>query len=101
MESNKLPIIWSPQSDDDVENVLLYLEADWPPYVKIEFLNTLFTTLDWISSNPHIFIKPNESDSIRKYVMSEYHTLYFEIFDSKIDLLRIFDTRQDPNKLKL
>ena len=44
---------------------------------------------------------PNDSDRIRKYVMSEFHTLFFEIFDSHIELLRVYDNRQNPKNLRL
>jgi hypothetical protein len=57
--------------------------------------------LDWISLNPFIFMTPNDSDRIRKYVMSEFHTLFFEIFDSHIELIRVYDNRQDPKNLRL
>ncbi len=100
MESAKL-IIWSPEADQDLQNTLDYLERHWSLSVLQDFIYHLFNTLDWISLNPHTFTQLKKSDYIRKYVLSQHHTLYFEIFDSHIDLPRIFDNRQDPNKLKL
>jgi plasmid stabilization system protein ParE len=95
------PIIWSPEADLDLEQILGYLENKWSVYVVQDFINNLFSTLEWISFNPDSFMQVNKSDNIRKYVLSEHYTLYFEVFDKHIDLLRIFDNRQNPNKLSL
>lgn len=95
------PIIWSPEADLDLEHTVVYLESKWSVVVVQDFITNLFDTLDWISLNPHTFMQINKSDNIRKYVLSEHHTLYFEIFERHIDLLRIFDNRQNPNKLRL
>ena len=59
-----------------------YLEKKWPYHIAQDFLSNLFSTLDWIRLNPHSFMEYKNSDSIRKYVLSEFHTLYFEIFES-------------------
>ncbi len=95
------PLIWSPEADLDLEEILDYLEKKWTLSVAQDFINSLFNTLDWISFNPDSFMQINKSDNIRKYVLSEHYTLYFEVFDKHIDLLRIFDNRQNPNKLGL
>jgi len=75
-------IIWSPEADQDLESTLEYLEQHWSFSVIQDFLNHLFNTLDWISLNPNTLIPLNKSDNIRKYVLSQHHTLYIEIFDS-------------------
>jgi len=94
-------IIWSPEADQDLESTLEYLEQHWSLSVIQDFLHHLFNTLDWISLNPNTLIPLNKSDNIRKYVLSQHHTLYVEIFDSHINLLRIFDNRQNPTKLRV
>ena len=99
MELRK-PLIWSPEADNDLENILKYLEQNWSENVITAFLNELFRILDLIAENPQIFMKTSKESEIRKFVFSKQHTLYFEVFDSHINLLRIFDTRQDPTKLK-
>jgi plasmid stabilization system protein ParE len=93
-------IVWSPDAEKDLNNTLDYLEQNWPITVVQDFINNLFNTLDWISKNPLIFNHFKNKDNIRKYVLSQHHTLYFELVDSQVYLLRIFDNRQDPNKLK-
>ena len=90
------PMIWSPEADQDLANTLHYLEQHWSYPVVQDFINHLFTTLDWIASNPNTLLSINQLGNIRKFVLSEHHTLYFEISDSHIALLRIFDNRQNP-----
>ena len=95
------PLIWSPEADNDLESILEYLERRWPYHIAQDFLSNLFSTLDWLRMNPHSFMEHKKSDNIRKYVLSEFHTLYFEIFETHIDLLRIKDNRQDPKNFRL
>lgn len=95
------PLIWSPEADKDLENILEFLDRKWPLQIVQDFLNNLFNTLDWIRLNPHSFMGYENADNIRKYVLSEFHTLYFEVFETHIDLLRIFDNRQDQKSLGL
>jgi len=91
-------IIWSPETESDLEGILHYLEKSWTEKIIQEFLNELFRVLDWIAANPQVFMQPGEDSRLRKFVLSKHHTLYFEVFESHINLLRIFDTRQDPVK---
>ena len=99
MELRK-PLIWSPEADFDLEGILNYLENNWTENVISDFLNELFKILDWITENPQIFMESSKKSQIRKFVLSKHHTLYFEVFDTHINLLRIFDSRQDPKKLR-
>jgi plasmid stabilization system protein ParE len=85
------PIVWSPEADHDLELTLQYLEENWTNSVIQNFLNNLFDTLDWIAKNPDTFMQTQKSDSVRQYVLYKRHTLYFEIFETQINLLRIFD----------
>lgn len=53
MESSR-PIIWSPEADGDLENILIYLEENWSDSVITDFLGNLFKVLDWISSDSSV-----------------------------------------------
>jgi plasmid stabilization system protein ParE len=72
-------IIWAPEADEDLLNTINYLETNWSFSVVQNFIQNLFETLDWIATGPRTFMQLDKSDHIRKYVLSEHHTLYFEI----------------------
>jgi plasmid stabilization system protein ParE len=94
-------LIWSLESEQDLEGILKYLESNWPIAVVQDFVSDLFDKLDWIAEGRDGFMAGTESGNICKYVLSVHHTLYFEVFTARIHLLRIFDTRQNPSKLRL
>jgi plasmid stabilization system protein ParE len=93
------PLIWSPEAESDLEKILEYLEENWSESVIHNFLKELFEALDWIVDNPEVFMFSINSSNIRKFVLSKHHTIYFEIQEDQIGLLRIFDNRQNPDKI--
>jgi plasmid stabilization system protein ParE len=90
-------IIWAPEAEKDLENILNYLEIKWTNKVILDFIDNLFITLEWIASNPSLFMKISKADNIRKYVLSKNHSLYFEFSETHLYLLRIFDNKQNPS----
>ena len=49
--------------------------------------------------DPKIFPIINQELNIRKCVVTMHNTLYYRESDSSIQIIRLFDSRQDPKKL--
>jgi len=47
-----------------------------------------------------IFPVINEELQIRKSVISKQNTIYYRENAGKLEIVRLFDSRQDPNKLE-
>ncbi len=94
------PIIWSPQSDKDLENILDYLAKDWENSVSIKFLDLVDILLKQIAINPKQFPLIHKSLNIRKSVITKHNSLYYRNKRTVIEVLRIYDNRQDPEKLE-
>lgn len=78
------------------KKLLEYLEAEWSSEVKNNFIHKLDRTIAIIQSNPEIFPKTEVIKGLHKCVITKQTTLYYRIKGSRIDIVTIFDSRQDP-----
>lgn len=92
-------IIWSPLSEKDFENILDYLKSNWDKKVVEKFIEITDLLIYQISINPKQYPIINKRKRIRKCVITKHNTLFYRDRKDFIDILRIFDTRQDPKKL--
>ena len=93
-------IIWSPKSEEDFENILEYLSKEWDAEITLKFVDLIDILLIQISINPRQFPLIHKSLNIRKCVISKHNTLYYRNRRNHIELLRIYDNRQDPESLR-
>ena len=94
-------IIWSPLAEKDFADILEYLDKEWGWKIANQFIDLLEQVLEQISINPKQFPVIFRKKKIRKCVLTKYNTLYYRFGKDRIDILRIYDRRQDPEKLGL
>jgi len=92
-------VIWSPLSEKDFEKIIDYLKRDWDNKVVEKFIDITDQLIYQISINPKQYPIINKSKRIRKCVITKHNTLFYRDRKDYIDILRIFDSRQDPRKL--
>ena len=92
-------IIWSPSSEQDFAEILNYLNRKWNNRVAFQFINKTEYLLNQIAENPKQFPLINNSLKIRKCVLTKHNSLYYRTNTKHIEILRIYDSRQDPQKL--
>ena len=93
-------IIWSPAAEKDFEIILDYLIERWSENVVSKFINKVDDNINLICEDPKIFSVINKEMKIRKSVITKQNTLFYREIDGKIEIVRLFDTRQEPKKLK-
>lgn len=93
-------LIWSPLAVTDFDNVLNYLKENWNEQVVLKFINEIEIIVSNIAKEPKQFPLVNKKLKVRKCVVSKHNTLFYKENKDAIAILRIFDTRQNPNKLK-
>ncbi len=93
-------IIWSPLAEEDFENILDHLVKEWNEEIALKFIDFTDHLLKQIAKNPNQFPLIHKKLKVRKCVMSKHNSLYYRNSRSHVDLLRIFDNRKDPKKLK-
>jgi plasmid stabilization system protein ParE len=92
-------IIWSPLSEKDFALILDYLDKNWGPKVALNFIELTENSLNQISLNPRQFPFFYRRKKIRKCVLTKHNSLFYRDGKTNIEILRIYDTRQDPNTL--
>jgi plasmid stabilization system protein ParE len=93
-------IIWSPLSENDFISILDYLKENWDDMVVQGFIGITTSSVSQISINPKQFPLIYKNKKIRKCVLTKHNTLFYRDGKDSIDILRIFDNRQDPKKRK-
>ena len=94
-------VIWSPSARTDLENVTDYLMHTWGISVVEKFLYRINKIILQILINPKQYPIINNKLDVRKCVITKQNTLYYRVKNKQIEIIRIFDTRQDPRKLKI
>jgi plasmid stabilization system protein ParE len=93
-------IIWSPEADDDFSCILSYLNEKWEKRVALNFINQLDDIILQIKNNPFQFPVFSSFQNIHRCVMSKKNSIFYRIENHSIYILRLFDTRQNPENLK-
>jgi len=92
-------IIWSPRAENDFANILDYLDKNWDRKVASNFINLTENTLNQISINSKQFPICYYKKKVRKCVLTKHNSLFYRDSRSSVQILRIYDTRQDPDTL--
>ena len=93
-------IIWSPLSVKDLDEVLDYLDNEWEEKVATRYIDLIEEFIHQISVNPKQFPLIHRRKKIRKCVITKHNSLYYREQKMKIDILRIYDNRKNPENLK-
>ena len=93
-------VIWSPSAEKDFESILEYLQLKWNDRIINKFINKVDDNIGLILEDYKIFPIINEELQIRKSVISKQNTLYYREKGGKLEIVRLFDSRQNPSKLK-
>ena len=93
-------VIWSKLAQNDFENILEYLHKNWDAAVLVNFIDITDIIIEQIKSNPKQFPLINKKYKVRKCVLTKQNTVFYRICKGNINILRVFDNRQDPQKLR-
>ena len=92
-------VIWSLLSEKDLDQILDYLSINWDYNVVNQFIDLIEHLINQISENPKQYPLIYKKKRIRKIVLTKHNSLYYRESKDHIDILRIYDNRQDPHKI--
>ena len=90
---------FSSRSIKEIRNIVDYLNVKWSERISKNFLSKLKRNIDLIQLNPELF-PVSEFEDLRKCVVSKQTSVFFIIKNNTIYIVSVFDTRQNPNKIK-
>lgn len=79
-----------------------YLLIEWNLKTRDKFISKLTNKIKQISKQPDSCPKSSEYPGLYKCVVTKQTTFYYRILrqSDEIEIITIFDTRQNPNKLE-
>lgn len=92
-------VIWSSLAENDFSKLLYYLDTEWNSSVSAKFINLLDYSINQIQNNPQLYPIIHSKLNIRRCVLTKHNSLYYRELTNAIQILRIFDSRQNPNSL--
>lgn len=96
-----LKIKWSLEAVQNLDSIIAYLEENWTHKEISKFITKFEKQLSIISTFPFAYPISKKKKNVHRCVMSKNITVYYTIREETVFLLSIFDSRQDPKKLKI
>lgn len=94
-------IIWTNVAKNDYWKNIEYLEREWTLQDVYNFLDKTDSLIELLSGQNLIFKSASYKDVFQVPVTKQI-TLYYKVFDNNdIELLRFWNTYQNPKKLKM
>lgn len=90
-------IVYQPEFDAMLNGIVEYLQQKWNEQVVDNFLNRLSEVLINLEQEPHRY-RITETGDVREVVLTKHNVLLFRIKGDKVEVLTIFETRQNPDK---
>jgi plasmid stabilization system protein ParE len=89
-------IVWSDEALTNLKSIIKYLEKRWTKREISNFAQLLDKQLKRIESNPFLFPETENSNGLRKSVLSRQTSIYYRIVKFEIRIITLFDNRQNP-----
>jgi plasmid stabilization system protein ParE len=93
-------VLWTEEANKNLSNIIKYLEDNWTKREIEKFLKKLNKQISIIQSQPDSFPKTNNYN-VRRSVVAKQITLYYSISQDTLNIVSLFDNRQNPQKLKI
>lgn len=96
-----MEIVWSESADRDVAQVYAYLESQSYRAAR-RFIRRLFEAIDTLAEMPRMG-KVSDVETEREYreLVVEHHKVFYYLEETRLVIVRLWDTRQDPTKFFL
>jgi len=88
-------IVWLSHAQERYHEIIGYLEKDWSQKEVKKFVNYTNNVISQIKLNPLLF-KKTSKNGLRQAVLTKHNLILYRIVNDQIQLLTIFDTRQNP-----
>lgn len=92
-------VFFSNRAKDRLEHLLDYLVKEWSEKTKDDFIKKLDRSIAQISKLPGSCPESKKFPGLYKCVVTRQTTLFYRIKDHTIQVITLFDTKQNPNRL--
>jgi len=100
MAQKRYQIRWAANAFKDYEIIYEALLSNWSSEIAAKFSQRLEAHLFNLSFHPFIGRKSENKHNVRSILISRFNRLYYSLDKDTIELIGIFDMRQNPAKNK-
>ncbi len=93
-------IVWSSFAEEDFNIIIEYILKNWSNTTANQFIDLVDYIVKQISFQPKMYPIIHKRLKIRKCVLTQQNSLYYRESKELIEILRIYDNRQNPAKVK-
>ena len=93
-------LVFSQKAEKQLEDIFLYVEAKCSERIRIELAKKIYHCFKLIENDPELFSFSDYYNSLRKCVVSQQTTVFYQIRKQDIVVVSVFDTRQNLKKIK-
>lgn len=90
-------VIWSPKAEETFDKIIEYLQKNWTEKEVVNFANRTNKIINIIRLN-NVSFRRSEKKDIYEIPITKHNILLYRIHKNHIELLRFYDTRQNPKK---
>ncbi|HEY4327298.1 MAG TPA: type II toxin-antitoxin system RelE/ParE family toxin [Mucilaginibacter sp.] len=94
-------LIWSDRAREEYSKLQEYLYAEWGEEIARRVIKEIAQTVDRIQNSPEHFPVFSKKRKIRRCVASPQTSIFFNANRDRIEIVSVFDNRQNPKKRKL
>ena len=91
-------VSFTPKAEQDFEVILNYIDRDFGDRATINFRKLLLDIISLLEQFHEIGSIEVNHKNIRGFVIHRRLKVFYRIKNNKVIVLRLFDTRQHPNK---
>jgi len=91
-------VAWTNNINEDIDDILSYLESVASHKVAENFLNELREKVSILIKFPESGRQSQKDETVRSLLFRKRYWVFYTIIGQEIIMLDIFDTRQDPAK---
>ncbi|RZJ98752.1 MAG: type II toxin-antitoxin system RelE/ParE family toxin [Flavobacterium sp.] len=95
-----MELIFTDEATEMLVSVSLFIEQKWSLKEADKFLAQAYKTFDLLLKHPYIFKASSLDQNIRVGIISKQCSFFYEIKESQIVILFLWDNRQEPIFLK-
>ncbi|MDB5159073.1 MAG: hypothetical protein JWR50_3780 [Mucilaginibacter sp.] len=91
-------VVFTKRAERDFENILNYIDSEFGLQATLHFRDLVIDFASLIQHFPEIGSLEQEDKNIRGFVIHRRLKIFYRIKQEKIFILRLFDTRQHPDR---
>ena len=90
-------VVWSPKAQESFFEIIDYLDNNWSPEVKENFINKTKTLIERISKRPYSY-RASIAPKFHEVLITKQNLLIYRIVQETVQVVIIWDTRKNPKR---